>query len=175
MPFTFSATSLPGVLVIEPRVFADDRGFFMETYKQSEFADAGIAVDFVQANHSRSVRGTLRGLHFQRPPRAQAKLVRVIAGEVFDVAVDVRRGSPTFGQSVCATLSAENRRSLFVPAEYAHGFCVLSAEAEVLYSASAEYAPALESGVLWNDPALAIPWPVTAPLLAERDRRWPPL
>jgi dTDP-4-dehydrorhamnose 3,5-epimerase len=175
MPFTFSPTDLPGVLVIEPTVFADDRGFFMETYKRSEFSAGGVSLDFVQSNHSRSVRGTLRGLHFQRPPRAQAKLVRVIAGEVFDVAVDVRRDSPTFGRSVCAILSAENRRSLFIPAEYAHGFCVLSAEAEVLYSASEEYSPALESGALWNDPALGIPWPIVTPLLAERDRRWPPL
>jgi dTDP-4-dehydrorhamnose 3,5-epimerase len=147
----------------------------METFKRSEFAAAGIVGDFVQENHSRSVRGTLRGLHLQRAPRAQAKLVRVIEGEIFDVAVDVRPESPTFRQWVSVTLSAENRRSVFVPAGYAHGFCVLSPEAQVVYKTTEEYTPELEWGVRWNDPLLAIAWPVASPILSPRDSRWPPL
>jgi dTDP-4-dehydrorhamnose 3,5-epimerase len=173
MPFTFEPTALPGVIVIEPKVIGDDRGFFMETYKRSDFVSGGITVDFVQENHSRSVRGTLRGLHGQRAPRAQAKLVRAVEGEVFDVAVDVRPDSPTFARWVSVTLSSENRRSVFIPAGYAHGFCVLSKEAQVIYKTSDEYAPEYEYGVRWDDPRLAIPWPVTAPLLSPRDSRWP--
>jgi dTDP-4-dehydrorhamnose 3,5-epimerase len=175
MPFTFHSTQLPGVLIVEPKVFADDRGFFIETYKRSDFAAGGIDVDFVQENHSKSVRGTLRGLHFQRAPKAQAKLVRAIEGEVFDVVVDIRKGSPTFGRWEAVELSAENRRSVYVPAGYAHGFCVTSAEAQVVYKTSAEYAPELEGGVRWDDPALAIPWPIAAPILSPRDGRWPTL
>jgi dTDP-4-dehydrorhamnose 3,5-epimerase len=175
MPFTFHPTQLPGVVIVEPRVFADDRGFFIETYKRSDFAAAGIDVDFVQENHSKSVRGTLRGLHFQRAPKAQAKLVRAIEGEVFDVVVDIRKGAPTFGRWEAVELSAENRLSVYVPAGYAHGFCVTSAEAQVVYKTSAEYAPELEGGVRWDDPALAIPWPITAPILSPRDGRWPNL
>lgn len=175
MPFTFTPCSLPGVILIEPRVFPDDRGFFMEAYKQSDFAKAGIDVEFVQENHSRSVGGTLRGLHCQRAPRAQAKLVRATEGEIFDVVADVNRTSPTFGKWVSVTLSAENKRSLFVPAGYAHGFCVVSAEAEVIYKTTQEYAPALECGVRWDDPALGILWPVTSPRLSTRDAHWPSL
>jgi dTDP-4-dehydrorhamnose 3,5-epimerase len=175
MPFTFHSTQLPGVVIVEPKVFADDRGFFIETYKRSDFAAGGIDVDFVQENHSKSVRGTLRGLHFQRAPKAQAKLVRAIEGEVFDVVVDIRKGSPTFGRWEAVELSAENRRSVYVPAGYAHGFCVTSAEAQVVYKTSAEYAPELEGGVRWDDPALAIPWPIAAPILSPRDGRWPTL
>ena len=173
MPFTFSQTSLPGVLIVEPRVLFDDRGFFIETYKKSEFSAAGLDVDFVQENLSRSVQGTVRGLHFQRPPKAQAKLTRVIAGEVFDVAADVRSDSPTYGKWVAVKLSSDNRKSLFIPAGYAHGFCVCSAQAEVLYQTSEEYAPDLEWGVRWDDPVLGIPWPVNEPRLSERDRQWP--
>lgn len=173
MPFTFTQTSLPGVLIIEPAVLIDHRGFFMETYKKSDFIAAGLAVDFVQENLSRSVRGTVRGLHFQRPPKAQAKLTRVIAGEVFDVAADIRADSPMYGKWVAVRLSSENRKSLFIPAGYAHGFCVCSADAEVLYQTSEEYAPELEWGVRWDDPVLAIPWPVREPVLSERDRQWP--
>jgi len=175
MPFTFHTTQLPGVVIVEPTVFADDRGFFVETYKHTDFVAVGIDVHFVQENHSKSVRGTLRGLHFQRVPKEQAKLVRATDGEVFDVVVDIRRGSPTFGRWEAMVLSAENQRALYVPAGYAHGFCVLSAQAQVVYKTSAEYAPELEAGVRWNDPALAIPWPVTAPILSPRDGRWPNL
>ena len=172
MPFTFKPTTLPGVTIIEPTVFEDHRGFFMETYRKSEFAAAGIDVEFVQDNQSRSVQGTLRGLHLQRAPRAQAKLVRVLEGEVFDVAADVQLDSPTYGQWVSVVLSSENRRSVFIPAGYAHGFCVLSVQAQILYMTSDEYAPNLEWGVRWDDPLLAIPWPCEAPRLSERDQRW---
>jgi dTDP-4-dehydrorhamnose 3,5-epimerase len=175
MPFTFTAGGLPGVVIIEPKVFGDYRGFFMETYKKSDFVAAGLDVDFVQENHSRSVKGTLRGLHLQRLPKAQGKLVRAIEGEVFDVAADIRRDSPTFGRWMSVILSAENRRSLFIPAGYAHGFCVTSPEAQVVYKTTAEYDPELELGVRWDDPRLAISWPVTRPTLSDRDRRWPHL
>jgi dTDP-4-dehydrorhamnose 3,5-epimerase len=175
MPFIFKPTALPGVVVIEPQVFEDDRGFFMETYKKSDFISAGLDVDFVQENHSRSVQGTLRGLHLQRAPRAQGKLVRAVEGEILDVAADIRRESPTFGQWVSVTLSAENRRSVYIPAGYAHGFCVVSPDAQVLYKTTDEYAPELEWGVRWDDPVLGIPWPVSAPLLSSRDSHWPAL
>ena len=175
MPLVFTPAALAGVMIIEPKVFADDRGYLMETYKTSEFIAAGIDADFVQENHSRSQQGTLRGLHFQRPPKAQGKLIRVIDGSVFDVVADIRRDSPTFGKWVGVTLSAENRRLLFVPAGYAHGFCVTSAEAQVVYKMTAEYAPELEDGVRWDDPLLAITWPVTSPQLSVRDMRWPGL
>ena len=173
MAFSITETALPGVLIIEPAVLIDHRGFFMETYKKSEFTAAGLAVDFVQENLSRSLRGTVRGLHFQRPPKAQAKLTRVIVGEVFDVAADVRPDSPTYGKWVGVRLSSDNRKSLFIPAGYAHGFCACSAEAEVLYQASEEYAPDLEWGVRWDDPVLGIAWPVNEPRLSDRDRQWP--
>lgn len=172
MAFTFKPTTLPGVTIIEPTVFQDQRGFFMETYKKSEFAAAGIDVELLQENHSRSTAGTLRGLHLQRPPKAQAKLVRVVEGEIFDVVADIRPDSPTYGKWVSVVLSSENRLSLFVPAGYAHGFCVVSPEAQVVYKTTDEYAPELESGVRWDDPLLAIPWPCGEPLLSERDRRW---
>jgi dTDP-4-dehydrorhamnose 3,5-epimerase len=173
MPFTFSRTSLPGVIIIEPRVFTDHRGFFLEAYKKSEFAAAGIDVEFVQDNHSRSVKGTLRGLHLQRPPRAQAKLVYALEGEVFDVAADIRPDSLTYGNWVSVMLSSENRRSVFIPAGYAHGFCVVSPEAQILYKTTDEYVPELEWGVRWDDPLLGIPWPVSEPRLSKRDGRWP--
>ncbi len=175
MPFLFSPTELPGVVVVEPCAFTDERGFFVETYKRSEFIAAGLPGEFVQENHSRSTQGTLRGLHLQRPPRAQAKLVRVVSGEIFDVAVDIRPDSKTFRQWVGVTLSAENRRSVFVPAGYAHGFCVVSAEAEVIYKTTEEYAPDFEWGARWDDPLLNISWPTTAPRLSRRDTLWPPL
>jgi dTDP-4-dehydrorhamnose 3,5-epimerase len=173
MPFSFIQTALPGVVIVEPRMLTDDRGFFMETYKKSEFSAAGLELEFVQENLSRSARGTVRGLHFQRPPKAQAKLTRVIAGEVFDVAADVRPESPTYGRWVGVKLSSDNRKSLFIPAGYAHGFCVCSAEAEVLYMASEEYAPDFEWGARWDDPLLGIAWPLSELRLSERDRRWP--
>ena len=175
MSLTFTPAALPGVMIIEPSIFTDERGYLMETYKKSEFVAAGLNAEFVQENHSRSVYGTLRGLHLQRQPKAQAKLVRVIDGTVFEVVADVRRDSPTFGQWVSFVLSAENQQSLFVPAGYAHGFCVTSAEAQVVYKMTAEYAPELEDGVRWDDPVLGITWPISSPRLSVRDTRWPGL
>jgi dTDP-4-dehydrorhamnose 3,5-epimerase len=165
------ATGLPGVMVLTPHVFQDSRGFFLESYNQETLRSHGIDTLFVQDNHSRSTRGTLRGLHFQLPPADQVKLVRVVRGAIWDVAVDIRLGSPTFGQSAAAELSAENFRQLYIPSGFAHGFCVLTAEAEVLYKASHVYSPAHERGIVWNDEALRVAWPVTQPLLSERDRR----
>jgi dTDP-4-dehydrorhamnose 3,5-epimerase len=173
MPFTFQTTELAGVIVIAPTVFADDRGFLMETYKQSEFRAAGLELPLVQENHSRSARGTLRGLHYQREPKAQAKLVRVVSGEIFDVAVDIRKDSATFGRWIGIALSAANRKSIYIPVGFAHGFCVISEAAEVIYKTSEEYAPEHEHGIRWDDPALAIDWPISSPTLSDRDRRWP--
>ncbi len=164
-------TRLPGVLVITPRVITDLRGFFLESYNQETFRAQGIDTVFVQDNHSRSARGTLRGLHFQLPPAAQAKLIRVISGAIWDVAVDIRAGSPTLGAWYGTKLSAENYRQLLIPEGFAHGFCVLSDEAEVLYKASHAYSPQHERGILWCDPQIQIPWPVTEPILSERDQR----
>jgi dTDP-4-dehydrorhamnose 3,5-epimerase len=175
MPVSFESTDLPGVVLVVPKVFADDRGFFMETFKRSEFERAGLDLPFVQENHSRSSAGTLRGLHYQREPKAQGKLVRVVLGEIFDVAVDIRQGSPTFGRWVGVRLSAENRLSIYVPPGFAHGFCVTTAEAEVIYKTTEEYAPEHEEGIRWDDPSLGIAWPVANPTLSPRDQRWPSL
>jgi dTDP-4-dehydrorhamnose 3,5-epimerase len=164
-------TDLPGVLTITPRVFRDARGFFFESYNAEQFKTHGIDAIFVQDNHSQSTRGTLRGLHFQLPPMAQDKLVRCTRGAIWDVAVDIRAGSPTLGRWVGVELSADNFRQLFVPSGFAHGFCVLSYEAEVLYKTSAVYSPAYERGIAWDDPAIGIAWPIAEPLLSDRDRR----
>ena len=175
MSFCFVSTRIPEVIIIEPPVFPDNRGFFMETYKHSEFAAHGIAETFVQCNQSKSRRGTLRGLHYQKNPKAQGKLVRALSGEIYDVVVDLRVGGPTYGKWTAATLSADNKKMLYVPAGFAHGFCVTSAEAEIFYMTTAEYAPEVEAGVIWNDPGLAIEWPITEPQLSSRDSAWPPL
>ena len=165
---------LPEILVIEPRVFRDDRGFFVESYHAPRYRAAGIDVPFVQDNHSRSTRGTLRGLHWQVAPHAQAKLIRVLAGEILDLAVDIREDSPTCGRWTAVTLSAENFRQLFIPVGFAHGFLVLSDVADVEYKCSDVYDPASERGLMWNDPALGISWPTTDPVLSARDRAHPP-
>ena len=167
-------TEIPDVLLVEPRVFGDDRGFFYESWNRRALAAAGLDVDFVQDNHSRSTRGVLRGLHYQ-VRHAQGKLVRVVAGEVYDVAVDLRRGSPTFGRHVAMTLSAENRRMLWVPPGFAHGFCVTSDSAEFLYKTTDYWHAEHERTLLWNDPALGIAWPVDAPVLAAKDAAGTPL
>lgn len=167
-------TALAGALVIEPRVFHDPRGFFLETYHAGRYAAAGIEGPFVQDNHSRSQRGTLRGLHFQWR-RPQGKLVRVIEGAIFDVAVDIREGSPTFGRWVGLTLSAENFLQFYVPPGFAHGFCVTSDVAQVEYKCTDLYDPEGEGGIAWNDPDLAITWPVEVPILSGRDERHPTL
>ena len=163
-------TALPDVKLIEPRVFGDERGFFMESFNRRTLAAAGIDAEFVQDNHSRSHRGVLRGLHYQID-HAQGKLVRVVVGEVFDVAVDVRRSSPTFGRAVAVTLSAANKQMLWVPPGFAHGFLVISEVAEFLYKTTDYWYPEHERVLLWNDPALAIDWPLAGgtPQLAARD------
>jgi dTDP-4-dehydrorhamnose 3,5-epimerase len=166
----FLSTPLPGVMIIEPEIHGDDRGFFMESYRQNEFASAGVGISFVQDNHSRSVRNTLRGLHFQQP-HGQAKLARVIMGSVFDVAVDVRKGSPTFGKWFGLELSSENKLLLYIPAGFAHGFCVLSETADFLYKCSDYYHPETDRSILWNDPEIGIVWPVKSPLLSTKDVR----
>jgi dTDP-4-dehydrorhamnose 3,5-epimerase len=167
-------TDLPGVVVIEPEVHADGRGFFLETYHAERYQQHGILGPFVQDNHSRSTAGTVRGLHLQLR-RPQGKLIRVIEGEVYDVALDVRRGSPTFGRWVAVTLTSDNFRQCYVPPGFAHGFCVVSPIAQVEYKCTDLYDRASEIGVAWNDPALAIPWPVREPILSRRDSRHPTL
>jgi dTDP-4-dehydrorhamnose 3,5-epimerase len=167
-------TALPEVLIVEPQVHRDDRGFFLEVYHAAKLRELGVTAAFVQDNHSRSVKNTLRGLHWQWR-RPQSKLVRVVAGEIFDVAVDIRRGSPRFGQWAAARLSAANFRQMYVPEGFAHGFCVLSDIAEVEYKCSDFYDPDGEGGIIWNDPRIGIEWPVDEPLLSARDRRHPGL
>ena len=169
-----SKTKIPGVLLIRPQVHEDTRGFFFESYHQAKLAEASIREGFVQDNHSKSCKNTLRGLHYQLK-HPQAKLCRVVQGEVLDVAVDIRRGSPYFGQWVSATLSAANKQQILVPRGFAHGFVVLSETAEFLYKCSDFYYPEDEHGVLWSDPELAIAWNVAEPLLSVRDRAYAPL
>ncbi len=162
-------TSLPGVMVLTPTVHGDERGFFMETYHQGAFSEAGLPDQFVQDNHSRSAHGVLRGLHFQYP-QWQGKLVRAIRGEIFDVAVDVRMDSPTFGQWFGVTLSEQNKQQIYVPPGYAHGFCVLSESADVVYKCTALYKPKDEIGIRWDDPAIGIEWPIEEPLVSAKDQ-----
>lgn len=172
------ATSFPEVLVITPNRFGDSRGFFSETYSKAAFETAGLDLEFVQDNHSYSAqRGVVRALHYQLPPFAQDKLVRVVRGAVLDVAVDIRRGSPTFGRHVVMRLSADDWNQALVPVGFAHGFCTLEPDTEVIYKVTAPYAPDHERGIVWNDPDLGIPWPVTAAdvVVSERDRKHPRL
>jgi dTDP-4-dehydrorhamnose 3,5-epimerase len=170
----FSDTPLAGVILIEPDVHRDARGYFLETFHATKYAAAGIPVEFVQDNYSASVASTLRGLHMQLR-RPQGKLVRVVAGEIWDVAVDVRRGSPSFGRWTAEALSAENFKQLYIPPGCAHGFCVLSTMAHIEYKCTELYDPLDELGIAWDDPALAIPWPVREPMMSERDRHHPRL
>lgn len=164
--------AIPDVILLEPKVFGDDRGFFFESFNQAQFeAAVGKSVNFVQDNHSRSAKGVLRGLHYQIK-QAQGKLVRVVAGEVFDVAVDIRKNSPTFGQWVGAVLSAENKKQMWVPEGFAHGFVTLSDSAEFLYKTTDYYAPQFERSILWSDPAIGIKWPMAGPpTLSEKDSK----
>lgn len=170
-------TDIEGVLILEPDLFGDARGYFFESFSRQRFEEAAGAVDFVQDNESKSRYGVVRGLHFQRGEAAQAKLVRVVSGTVLDVAVDIRRGSPTFGRHVAAELSGENRRQLFIPRGFAHGFAVLNGEAVFQYKCDNYYDPASEGGIAWDDPALGIDWrlPADAVVLSEKDRRRPTL
>jgi dTDP-4-dehydrorhamnose 3,5-epimerase len=168
------STKIPDVCIIEPAVFGDHRGFFMESYSTSKFKELGINVSFIQDNHSLSAEaGVLRGLHYQLNPKAQTKLVRVIAGAIYDVVVDIRKNSPTFGQWVSVILSGANKRQLLVPKGFAHGFCTLVPNTEVLYKVDEYYSPEQDRGIAWNDSALAIDWPCTTPILSEKDTKHP--
>ncbi|AXI24812.1 dTDP-4-dehydrorhamnose 3,5-epimerase [Methanofervidicoccus sp. A16] len=175
MPFEFKKMKIPDVILIKPKVFGDERGFFMETYKKSDFERAGIKGEFLQDNHLMSRYGALRGLHFQREPYTQAKIVRCIRGVIYDVAVDLRKNSPTFGKCVGVILSEYNKYMLYIPRGFAHGLLALSKEAEVVYKVDNEYAPHSEGGLIWNDPDVNIPWPIEDPVLSEKDQKWPTL
>ena len=171
-----SQTGIPGLVLVKPAVFGDARGFFLETYSRKAFADAGLNYDFVQDNHARSgPRGVLRGLHFQRPPATQAKLVWVVRGAVLDVVVDLRVGSPTYKKWYAVELTEDNFLRLMVPRGFAHGYVTLTEGAEFMYKVDAPYAPEHDAGIAWNDPELGIAWPVEAPLLSEKDARQPSL
>lgn len=175
MSIIITETAIPGVLIAEPKVFKDARGFFLETYHAQKYAEKGIEKTFVQDNHSRSVKGTLRGLHYQLN-RPQGKMIYTVNGEIFDVAVDIRRGSPTFGKWVGAILSGENKKQLYIPEGFAHGFYVLSESADVTYKCTDFYASGDEYGLLWSDPAINIEWPLQgSPLLSEKDSQCPSL
>ena len=169
---TFTKTKIEGLVIIEPSVFGDERGFFMETYSKKVFAENGINVEFVQDNHSQSTRGVLRGLHFQKPPFAQDKLVRCTRGEVLDIAVDIRKNSPTFGQFESVLLSEENKKMVFIPQGFAHGFLVLSDIAEFQYKCSNFYNKESEGGILWNDREISIDWPIMDYILSDKDKLW---
>jgi len=173
MPFEFIRQNIEDVILVKPRVFGDNRGFFMETYKKSEFAANGIDVEFNQDNHSKSSAHVLRGLHYQKPPYEQAKIVRCARGRIYDVAVDIRKASATFGKYVKVELSEENKYMLYIPKGFAHGFVVLSDEAELIYKASGEYAPQAEGGVIWNDETVGIDWEIDfKPVLSDKDKLW---
>ena len=170
----FIRTDLEGIILLKPDVHADERGFLLESYSQVRFADGGIDVTFVQDNHSRSAKkGVLRGLHFQVPPVAQSKLIRVTRGAIYDVVVDLRKSSPTYGKWRSFDLSAENFQQLFVPAGFAHGFCTLEENTEVQYKVDSPYSPAHDCGIRWNDPDLAIVWPIKEPILSAKDHDLP--
>ena len=176
MPFEFERQSIKDVILIKPKVFGDNRGFFMESYKKSEFFANGIDVEFNQDNHSKSSKGVLRGLHYQANPYGQAKIVRCGRGRIYDVAVDIRPNSPTFGKYVKVELSEENKQMLYIPVGFAHGFVALSDEVELLYKASGEYAPQADRGVMWNDKDINIDWNIDfEPLLSEKDKVHPSL
>ena len=178
MPFTFTRLSVPDVILVEPKIFKDGRGYFMETYKFSEFEKNGIIHNFVQDNQSLSTKNVLRGLHYQLPPFAQAKLIRCLKGKIFDVAVDIRKSSPTFGKWVSAELSEENKKMLYIPEGFAHGFLTLSETAEIHYKITGEYAPDYERAIIWNDKDISINWPIgdnQEVILSEKDLKSPAL
>ena len=171
MPFTFKRLSIPDVILIEPQSFSDDRGFFFESFKESDFFSNGIDKKFVQDNFSHSTNGVIRGLHFQKAPKAQAKLVTVLKGKIFDVAVDIRKNSPTYGKWVSEILSDDTHNLLYVPEGFAHGFCVISDEADVHYKVSNEYSQEHERSIIWNDPKLNIEWPIKKPIISNKDNK----
>ena len=171
MPFTFKRLSIPDVILVEPQSFSDDRGFFFESFKESDFFSNGIDKKFVQDNFSHSINGVIRGLHFQKAPKAQAKLVPVLNGKIFDVAVDIRKNSPTYGKWVSEILSDDTHNLLYVPEGFAHGFCVISDEADVHYKVSNEYSQEHERSIIWNDPKLNIEWPIKKPIISNKDNK----
>lgn len=172
MPFSFKALEIPDVILIEPKVFHDERGFFMEVYKATEFEINGIRYSFVQDNHSYSKKGVLRGLHYQLNPKAQGKIIRCIRGKILDVAVDIRKGSPWYGKWVAVELSEANKLMLWIPPGFAHGFVALE-DSEIIYKCTEQYDPALDRGIIWNDPAVSINWTVTDPILSAKDASLP--
>ena len=173
MPFNFKKLEIPDLILIEPVIFGDERGFFTETYRFSDFKTAGITYQFVQDNHSKSKKNILRGLHYQLTPKAQGKLIRVVRGKVFDVAVDIRKNSPYYKKWVGVILSEENKNMFWIPPGFAHGFLVLEDDTEVFYKATAEYSQELDRGILWNDPAIGIRWSVENPIISEKDAKNP--
>ena len=175
MPFELTRLEIPDVILVKAVAFPDQRGFFVETYKRSEFFANGIAEEFVQDNYSRSVRGVLRGLHYQDPPKAQGKLISVVRGEIFDVAVDIRRDSPTYARWVGLRMSSDEHTLLYVPVGFAHGFQVLSDEADVVYKVTEEHSPEADRGIAWDDPELKIQWPIHAARLSAKDAKLPRL
>lgn len=175
MPFKFHRLEIPEVILVEAQAFQDERGYFFESFKESVFSANGIKARFVQDNCSHSAKGVLRGLHYQMEPKAQAKLVMVTRGEIFDVAVDVRKGSPTYGSWVGEVLSSDNHRMLYIPEGFAHGFCVTSDNADVLYKVTSEYSPDHERGILWNDQDMSIKWPIDKPIVTKKDMQLPML
>lgn len=174
MPFTFEYLDIPDVILIKPKVFGDERGFFMETYKASEFLANGVNYGFLQDNHSRSIKGVLRGLHYQLHPKPQGKLVRCIRGSIWDVAVDIRKGSPWYGKWVAIKLSEENKFMLWIPPGFAHGFVALE-DADIIYKCTEEYSSELDRGIIWNDQEINISWPVKKPILSDKDSKLPRL
>ena len=169
MSFTFKRLQIPDVILIEPKTFSDNRGFFFESYKESDFVSNGINKKFIQDNFSHSIHGVIRGLHYQKIPKAQAKLVTVLDGKIFDVAVDIRKNSPTYGKWIGEILSAEDHKLIYIPEGFAHGFCVLSQEADVSYKVNNEYSPEHEKGIIWNDPEVNISWPIHNPIVSQKD------
>lgn len=173
MPFEFKKLEIPEVILIQPKSFGDERGFFVETYKRSDFINFGIEDNFVQDNHSKSIKNVLRGLHYQLNPKAQSKLVRCIQGEIFDVAIDIRKNSKTYGKWVGEVLSSDNKSQLYIPKGFAHGFLVLSETAEVIYKTGEEYSPENDAGIKWNDPEININWSCDNPIISEKDDKLP--
>lgn len=175
MVFRFKKLEISDVILIEPKLYSDNRGFFYESFKESDFFLYGISDKFIQENYSHSTKNVIRGLHFQKSPQAQSKLVSVVKGKIFDVAVDIRKNSPTYGKWVGETLTDQNHRSLYIPEGFAHGFCVLSEEADVSYKVNNEYSPENDRGIIWNDSTINIAWTVEKPIISEKDNQLPTL
>jgi len=171
MPFTFKKLDIPEVILVEAKSFPDERGFFLESFKESVFIKNGINTKFVQDNISHSTKGVLRGLHYQKDPKAQAKLVTALRGEIFDVAVDIRKNSSTYGKWIGEILSGQNHKLLFIPEGFAHGYCVISDEADIFYKVNQEYSPEHDSGFIWNDPEINVKWPIEKPIISEKDQK----